>query len=542
MDPRLKHSGMTKVRMEKEAKQIRCAIYTRKSTNEGLDQEFSSLDAQRESGENYIRSQQSQGWVALPEKYDDGGFTGATIDRPALQKLLEDIKAKKVDCVVVYKVDRLSRSLLDFVKLLQFFDEQQIAFVSVTQHFNTDTSMGRLTLNILLSFAQFEREMISERTKDKMAAARMKGRWIGGRAGLGYDIDSECKKLVINPKGAELVRLIFKLYIEKKSLLEVARIMNERGHRTKAHKDKRKVFGGVEFKNTNIQWVLNNVVYAGKVKYDGKIYPGLHEAIVSEETFNQAQAILKQNVRVRGTSKNRKFPGLLSGLFRCAPCGTSMTHSYARKGNYKYRYYICLNAIKLNRKACPTKTIGAAAIEEKCLELLARITKDVRLEDSSWKTLLFEKQIAIINELVREIDYDGAKGKLRIYLKGDVRKYEYDLPLAELKKKMPASSLPDFKSEPIIRQQLLLAHQIQGMLADGRAKDLHQIAGWINVSKTRLEQITNLLFLCPKIQEDIIHSDSNRIAKISERTIRPLSAETDWTKQKNAWNNLLQVA
>lgn len=526
----------------KEPKQIRCAIYTRKSTNEGLDQEFSSLDAQRESGENYIRSQQSQGWVALSEKYDDGGFTGATIDRPALQKLLEDIKAKKVDCVVVYKVDRLSRSLLDFVKLLQFFDEQHIAFVSVTQHFNTNTSMGRLTLNILLSFAQFEREMISERTKDKMAAARMKGRWIGGRAGLGYDIDSECKKLVINPKGAELVRLIFKLYIEKKSLLEVARIMNERGHRTKVHKDKRKVFGGVEFKNTNIQWVLNNVVYAGKVKYDGKIYPGLHEAIVSEETFNQAQAILKQNVRVRGTSKNRKFPGLLSGLFRCAPCGTSMTHSYARKGNYKYRYYICLNAIKLNRKACPTKTIGAAPIEEKCLELLARITKDGRFDDSNWKTLPFEKQMAVINALVREIDYDGGEGKLRIYLKGDVRKYEYDLPLTELKKKVPASSLPDFKNEPIIRQQLLLAHQIQGMLADGRAKGLHQIAGWLNIHKSRLDQVMSLLFLSPKIQEAIIQENAALIGKTSERTIRSISKETDWLQQQTAWDKLLTSA
>jgi len=524
---------------KKTKQQIRCAVYTRKSTSEGLDQEFSSLDAQRESGENYIRSQQSQGWVALSDKYDDGGFTGATIDRPALQKLLEDIKSKKVDCVVVYKVDRLSRSLLDFVKLLQFFDEQQIAFVSVTQHFNTNTSMGRLTLNILLSFAQFEREMISERTKDKMAAARMKGRWIGGRAGLGYDIDSECKKLVINPKGAELVRLIFKLYIEKKSLLEVARIMNERGYRTKAHKDKRKVFGGVEFKNTNIQWVLNNVVYAGKVKYDGKIYPGLHEAIVCEETFSQAQAILKQNVRVRGTSKNRKFPGLLSGLFRCAPCSTSMTHSYARKGNYKYRYYICLNAIKLNRKACPTKTIGAAPIEEKCLELLARITKDERFEDSNWKTLPLEKQMAVINELVREIDYDGAKGKLRIYLKGDVRKYEYDLPLTELKKKVPASSQPDFKNEPIIRQQLLLAHQIQGMLADGRAKDLKQIAGWTGMNLYRLYQITNLLYLCPKIQETIMSPVRAELFKITERNIRHISNENDWGKQLEAWYALI---
>ncbi|HNV85731.1 MAG TPA: recombinase family protein [Candidatus Omnitrophota bacterium] len=523
----------------KELKPNRCAIYTRKSTSEGLDQEFTSLDAQRESAESYIASQKHLGWIALPDKYDDGGFTGATMDRPALQKLLEDIKAKKADCVIVYKVDRLSRSLLDFVKLLQFFEEQQITFVSVTQHFNTNTSMGRLTLNILLSFAQFEREMISERTKDKMAAARMKGRWIGGRAGLGYDIDSASKKLVINPKDAELVRLIFSLYIEKKSLLEVARVLNERGYLTKAHKDKHKILGGVTFKNTNVQMVLNNVVYMGKVKYDGKVYPGLHEPIISEEIFNQARAILKQNVRERGVSKNRKFPGLLSGIFRCAACETSMSHSYARKNKYKYRYYICLNAIKLNRQTCPTKSISAAAIEEKCLELLMRITKDKRFEDSNWKTLPLEKQMAVINELVREIDYDGGKSKLRIYLKGDVRKYEYDLPIDELKKRIPASSQPDFKSEPVIKQQLLLAHQIQQMLDSGRAKDLKQISEWTGMSKARLQQIMNLLFLCPRIQEDILTLEQASLAKISEYNVRSINQEIDWAKQTSLWQSIL---
>jgi len=522
----------------KGLKPNRCAIYTRKSTNEGLDQEFTSLDAQRESAESYIQSQKHLGWSALPDRYDDGGFTGATMDRPALQKLLEDIKAKKVDCVVVYKVDRLSRSLLDFVKMLQFFEEQQITFVSVTQHFNTNTSMGRLTLNILLSFAQFEREMISERTKDKMAAARKKGRWIGGRAGLGYDIDPASKKLVINPKDAELVRLIFKLYIEHKSLLEVARLVNEQGYRTKAHKDKRKILGNVPFKNTNIQMILKNVIYMGKVKYDGKVYPGLHEPIISEEIFNEAQVILKQNVRARGVSKNRKFPGLLSGIFRCAACETSMSHSYARKNKYKYRYYICLNAIKLNRQACPTKSISAVAVEGKVLELLARITKDGRLEEPAWGKLTFEQQATIINELVREIDYDGGKSKLRIYLKGDVRKYEYDLPIDELKKRIPSSSQPDFKSEPVIRQQLLLAHQIQQMLDSGRAKDLKQIAEWLGIHKSRLDQITSLLFLSPKIQESILQEDASRIARISERTIRSISEEMDWTQQESTWNQL----
>ena len=197
-----------------EKKQIRCAVYTRKSTNQGLDQEFTSLDAQREACISYIASQKNEGWIALPEIYDDGGFTGANMDRPSLQKLLSEIKEGRVDCVVVYKVDRLSRSLLDFSKLLEFFDKNNVVFVSITQAFNTCTSMGKLTLNILLSFAQFEREIISERTRDKMSAARKKGRWIGGKPVLGYDYNRVDKRLVPNPEEAKLVRRIFDLYLK----------------------------------------------------------------------------------------------------------------------------------------------------------------------------------------------------------------------------------------------------------------------------------------------------------------------------------------
>src|SRR3989338_6112130 len=193
----------------KEKKRIHCAIYTRKSTSEGLEQEFTSLDAQREACVSYVASQKNEGWIALPDIYDDGGFTGANMDRPAVQKLISDIKDGKIDCVVVYKVDRLSRSLLDFSKLLEFFDKHNVTFVSITQQFNTNSSMGRLTLNILLSFAQFEREIISERTRDKMAAARKKGRWVGGRHVLGYDLDPETKKLTVNEDESALVKKIF---------------------------------------------------------------------------------------------------------------------------------------------------------------------------------------------------------------------------------------------------------------------------------------------------------------------------------------------
>src|SRR3989338_7784663 len=214
-------------------KKIYCAIYTRKSTSEGLDQDFTSLDNQRESAENYVNSQKSEGWIILPEKYDDGGYTGANTERPALQKLIADIKEGKINCVVVYKVDRLSRSLLDFVQLLELFEKHNVVFISVTQAFNTNSSMGRLTLNILLSFAQFEREIISERVKDKMGAARKKGKWLGGRPILGYELDKVNRKLIINAKGAKIVREVFDLYLKEKSYLLVAKILNEKAYLTK---------------------------------------------------------------------------------------------------------------------------------------------------------------------------------------------------------------------------------------------------------------------------------------------------------------------
>jgi site-specific DNA recombinase len=524
-----------------DVKTVRCAIYTRKSTTENMQSDFTSLDAQRESAESYIKSQAHQGWVLLKETYNDGGFTGANTDRPAFQKLLQDVREKKIDCVVVYKVDRLSRSLSDFVKVLQFFEEQQVTFVSVTQHFNTNTSMGRLTLNILLSFAQFEREMISERTKDKMGAARKKGKWVGGLPGIGYDIDKPTKKLIINPEEAVIVRRMFQLYLEGNSLRKIAQILNSEGFRTKKYPNRKRNQGGVLFRITNIQLMLKNATYMGKIQYEDKLYQGLHEPIISEEIFKKVQETLKTNCHERGVSKNRKFPGLLTGLFRCACCKTSLGHTYARgrNKNFSYRYYVCLYSIKHDWKGCPTKSIIASVIESKFLDSLIKLTKDKRLTDESWATLPLEKQSAILKELVKGIEYDGNKGKLWIELNGSLKKHEFDLPLDELKKRLPDTTGISFTNEPLIRKQLLLAHQIQGMLADGRAKDLHQIAGWINLTKARLEQITSLLYLAPAIQEEIVCGDAAKLARLSEYNLRPLAQELNWAKQTASWQQIL---
>src|SRR5215472_4702545 len=272
---------------------VRCAIYTRKSTEEGLEQEFNSLDTQREAGEAFIASQRAEGWTCLPDRYDDGGFTGGNMERPALRRLMSDIKAAKIDCVVVYKVDRLSRSLLDFARMMETFDKARVSFVSVTQQFNTATSMGRLILNVLLSFAQFEREIISERTRDKMAATRRKGKWSGGLPILGFDVDPQGYRLILNEDEAVQVRSIFQLYLQHEALLPVVQELERRGWVNKRWTTRAgQECGGQPFTKTSLQRLLTNVLYAGKVRYKEEIHDGEQPAIIDADTFRRVQALL----------------------------------------------------------------------------------------------------------------------------------------------------------------------------------------------------------------------------------------------------------
>ena len=508
-----------------ENKVVRCAIYTRKSTQEGLDQDFTTLDAQRESGESYIASQKSQGWIALPEQYDDGGFSGASIERPALKRLLKDIANGKVDCVMVYKVDRLSRSLLDFTRLLEIFDQNNVTFVSVTQHFNTNSSMGRLTLNILLSFAQFEREMISERTADKMGAARRKGKFIGGRPALGYNVNKENHTLIINPKEADLVRYIFDLYIKKQSLLKVAEIVNAEGYRTKQHNVKSgKIFGGKLFNNTSIQWIVKNILYTGKVLYKNKVFDGLHESIISEEIFNKAQAILKENTRLRSSPKNTKQVGLLSHLLYCHPCGRKMCYTYARKKTRHYKYYICQTATKRGYKHCETRMIAAHHIEKPIIELLSI---------PSWNSLLFEEQRQKIIEIIEKVEVDREAQTLIIYFKNG--KNSHLNMESTNQNKNPKKK---FAQLPTLKQQLLLAHQVQEFLDSGKATNLKEISDWTGLSHSRICQIMNFLSLCPQIQEEIILSHDPYIHKTPEYKMRPICKESNHQTQQQIWRKI----
>ena len=369
---------MTRNKTNGQPGTVRCAIYTRKSTDEGLDQQFNSLDAQRESGEAYIKSQLHEGWTCSVARYDDGGYTGGSMDRPGLKRLMADIEAGKVDCVVVYKVDRLSRSLLDFSRIIEVFDRHGVSFVSVTQQFNTTTSMGRLTLNILLSFAQFEREIISERTRDKMSAARRKGKYVGGAPLLGFDIDREATRLVVNEQEAAQVRQIFGLYLEKESMLGAVEELDRREVTTKRWTTKKgKVRGGRPFDRSSLYGLLNNVTYLGKIRYEDQIYQGEHPGIVDPETFERVQMLLHLNHRTGGARVRNQFGALLRGLLHCEPCGRAMVHSHSTKdGKKRYRYYVCGGAQKRGWANCPSKSIPAPEIERFVVDQIRAIGRD----------------------------------------------------------------------------------------------------------------------------------------------------------------------
>jgi site-specific DNA recombinase len=341
----------------------RCAIYTRKSREEGLEQEFNTLDAQRDAGEAYVSSQRAEGWEVSPVRYDDGGYTGANTERPALQRLIADIKRGVIDVVVVYKIDRLSRSLLDFAKLIEVFDKHHVSLVAVTQQFNTATSLGRLVLNILLSFAQFEREMIAERTRDKMRAARRRGKWIGGTVPFGYDARE--KKLVINDAEAQQVRALFDMYLQEHSILRLVEFANSLGWRTKSWTTKTgNVHVGGKWTKSIMGRLLSNPVYAGRVVADGNSIAGEHPAIVEDSKFDQVAAQLKAGRNGRDWSARNLHGFLLRGLVRCAVCETAMISSTGRSRGKDYRYYTCLAVRQRGRTACSVRSVQAQALED----------------------------------------------------------------------------------------------------------------------------------------------------------------------------------
>jgi site-specific DNA recombinase len=362
----------------------RAAIYTRKSTDEGLKKDFNSLDNQRERAEAYAASQD---WSLVDAQYDDGGFSGKTTDRPALQRLLVDAENRLLDVIIVYKLDRLSRSLCDFVNLHRLLAKYSVEIVSVTEPIDTRTPMGRAFVNILVSFGQMEREQTAERTRDKMSAARRRGKWTGGMPPLGYDVVPEGGRLVVNKDEAAAVKEVFELYLEKTSLLAVVQDLWMRGWRRKSWTTRDgRVRVGREFNAVDLHRLITNPLYAGMQKLGDETFKGEHPAIITKAVFDRVQRLLDANRRNSGASHRNRHGALLRGILRCSACDSAMTHMFNKNRHGRdYRYYRCVNAVKNGAAACPSGSVPAQKIEAFVVEQIKRIGSDPALCDETFR-------------------------------------------------------------------------------------------------------------------------------------------------------------
>ena len=401
-----------------QIKPVRCAIYTRVSTVDQAQGEFTSIDNQREMAEAYIKSQAGKNWLAIDEHFDDPGFSAGTVERPALRRLLAAIEVGSVDVVVAYRLDRLSRSLSDFMKLMDRFSASGVAFVSVTEAFSTDNAVGRLTMGLLATFAEFERATISQRTADKMGAARRRGRWTGGFPVLGYDVHPDGGRLVVNEAEAQTVRQIFLTYLDLRSLQAVATELNRRAWRTKAWVTKNGTFHeGVAFQKSHLSRLLGNPLYVGRVSHRKEVYEGEHPAIVDEAIYAEVQALLAANNVSGGARAKNRYGHLLRGLLRCKACGCAMSPSVTRRRGKVFRYYVCNHATKNGWASCPHPSLSAGRIEAAVIERIKVIGKDpglvaetlvqVRHVQKTRTPVLVAERRRLEREIARLRDRDG---------------------------------------------------------------------------------------------------------------------------------------
>lgn len=502
---------------------VRCAIYTRKSTEEGLEQAFNTLQAQREAAEAYILSQRQGGWLAIPAHYDDGGFSGASLERPAMQRLLADIDAGVIDCVIVYKVDRLSRSLLDFARLMERFDRRRVSFVSVTQEFNTTTSLGRLTLNILLSFAQFEREIISERTRDKLSAARRKGKFTGGWPVLGYDVHPKGGRLIINTREAEQVREMFQIAVESESLEATLRTIHQRGLRTKVWKSREgRQHKARSFSRMTLRLLLSNVLYTGAVNHKGTVYPGEHERLVEQELWERVNTKLAlRSASVRGRAHHRQ-DAPLSALLCCAVCGSAMAPTYTTNHGRRYRYYGCRN----KSQDCASKRVPAVDLEAS----LRKSLEPVLGSNLDW---------AMVQTAVQGIRYQATSRQVMILFRDGTRQ-EYTVSLPSRRGIRDGGNEPDNGRVPRVSRLMALAIRFERQIREGEIRNYRDIAQAGRISRARLSQIMRLTDLAPSIQEELLFLPKTVMGpdRITEKALRQVARSVDWEQQKQALSDL----
>jgi len=553
-----------------EKKTIRCAIYTRKSSEEGLEQDFNSLDAQREACESYIKSQQHEGWILVEKQYNDGGISGGTLERPALKELFKDIETGEIDTVVVYKIDRLTRSLMDFSKIVEIFDKKSVSFVSITQQFNTTTSMGRLTLNILLSFAQFEREVSGERTRDKIAASKKKGLWMSGKSPIGYEIKD--KKLVPDKKYLSTVELIFEKYLELKSVPELKKYLEENNIKTRTEN---------YFSKGNLYNILQNKTYLGLITHKENIYNGEHEGIIDKEIFEKAEAILSANRIRQKSSINSTNPSLLAGKI-FDDKDNYMSPSHSNKNGKRYRYYVSQAIIQSRKQEAgsvskiPAGEIETVVAEEiktflsnlkniqhyienydvhKQKELLLTIKNlqtDIkhRIDNIFIRTVLskitlYKEKVEIIlckKQLLKELDAITYDTPFPEELKEETKEPIFitqQIRISATANKGSVLIITDsIKPEVNVNSQLIKAiansYYWNNLLLTGEAQssiDIQKIENFSNNSY--IKEILNLRFLAPDIIEKILNGSQPRDLTVNRlKSIKTL----DWKEQKRILN------
>jgi DNA invertase Pin-like site-specific DNA recombinase len=505
--------------MASEPKLLRCAIYTRKSTEHGLELEFNSLDAQRDACEAYIKSQSSLGWRALPQHYDDPAYSGGNLDRPALKALLADIEAGKVDVVVVYKIDRLTRSLADFARLVEAFDARSISFVAVTQQFNTTTSMGRLTLNVLLSFAQFERELSSERVRDKIAGSRRKGKWTGGSVPLGYD--AKDKKLVINKAEAETVRTIFRRYLDLGSFGRLVADLDARGIITKRRKTKvPKYRGGIPFTYGPLAYFLKNRIYLGEISHGGKWFQGEHEPIIDRAIFDKVQQQLKAGNKGRKVKRSESGALLLGKLFDDR--GNGMSPSFSVKNGVRYRFYISSALLRGRKEAAGSVTRVSAQEIESALEVALRARMPDRGEAATTEAILEQIERAVLTEKSVEVTARA---------RGGSESEALVLPWTAKKKiaVYPSQLSPVGKPNQKLLQSVVRAHAWLRELSDGTHASIESLAASAKLHPKIIRQALRFAFLAPAITESILEGSQPADAPLS--TV-PLNLPLRWADQR----------
>ena len=536
---------------------VRCAIYTRKSSEEGLEQSFNSLQAQREACEAYVASQRHEGWQVVAKKYDDGGFSGGNMNRPGLRQLLDDIAARLVDTVVVYKVDRLTRSLTDFAKIIEVFDKQGVSFVSVTQQFNTTSSMGRLTLNVLLSFAQFEREVTGERIRDKIAASKKKGMWMGGVAPLGYEVKD--RQLIVNPQEAKVVQEIFTHYLSLGSVTALKQYLDQKELQTKVRTSAQgHAFGGKPYSRGGLYKLLNNEVYTGRIAHGGESYSGEHQAILEPQTWEKVKALLAANNQGHRQSGTRKVaPSILAGLVFDAE-GNRYTPTHAVKKGRRYRYYTSQAVIQKQKKSSYLGRIPARELEQlvssqiqrllaspqelaaSCLESselandLGRVIEAAQAMAEKWSELTSQQSAELVRGVVRRIVLQGSELEIEIDVEAlaagllhkewnTSKEESHRRPEAgrhllilkcsfalarrrgELRLVLPDSSIGGSKSTSPLLKAIVMAHGWKERIIAGQIYSIQQLASEAKLNSRYAARILRLATLSPEIVDEVVH-------------------------------------